>query len=115
MNNRNLSHHAHRADTPTEYTDAYDAQQRADLEDKFYVYEYTIAGHFLSALINADKSGLCDEDEAHLGLFLLTQKEYSRAGHWDVVGEGDHDAFFAKCDICGLKAYCFDVLYLVKK
>lgn len=62
-------------------------------------YEYVIGEHFLSALINDDYSGLSDDDEKALDIWLESLD--LPQGHWDIV-EDSHN--FSGCDITGLGA-----------
>jgi hypothetical protein len=64
-------------------------------------YEYTIASHFITALINNDYSGFTDQEESQFNDWNNTLLQIG--GSFDLV---DGEAFFAECDICGLFADC---------
>ena len=74
-------------------------------------YKYTIATHFLSALINSDCSGLTDEDERQLNVFLDNLPDdavNSTHSSWD-YGAPFEGTDFARCDVCDLHADCMTV------
>jgi hypothetical protein len=68
-------------------------------------YEYTIAGHYLTAIVNGDYSGLSDEEENDLNRFLSEANNLDNAT-WDLPEDEPH---FAICEICGLHADCYTV------
>ena len=68
-------------------------------------FEFTISEHLISALINADYSGLNDEEEKLLNDFMSQYSDYKNAT-WDVVSENGH---FIDCDVTGLFSNCYDV------
>jgi hypothetical protein len=68
---------------------------------KFDHYEYTIADHWASAIINADYMGLDDEEEAQLTQWMNDNEQ--RGSHWDIE---DYDGGFARDEISGLYANC---------
>ena len=75
-----------------------------------HVYNYTIADHWLSPLINGDYTGLEDDEVKTLDAFLNNlPKHYHYKtlmhGIWDVVSEEGH---FARDEISDLHANCFD-------
>lgn len=77
--------------------------------------EYTVAGHYLSALINDDSSGLTDEECDQVREFAAkVTKECGGPGHWSVETECSN---FERCEICGLMGDCYDIAYIyqVKK
>ena len=63
-------------------------------------YEYQIAEHFISAIINGDCSGLDDCEETLLNTFL---KYLPVTGTWDVTD----DSNFVYCDITGMYSLCY--------
>lgn len=70
-------------------------------------FDFRIAEHYLPALINADESGMTDEESADLETWVsAVQREacppgYS-VGHWcDVDGSGED---WGRCDVSGLFA-----------
>jgi hypothetical protein len=67
-------------------------------------YEYTIAAHFLTALINNDFSGFSDLEENQFNAWHDSLPKV--AGALDFIEE---EAFFAECEICGLYADCHTV------
>jgi len=72
------------------------------------IYTFTMATHFVGAIINGDDSGLTDEDCAQLRAFeqdLPTHYHYKakKVGIWDVIDHGDN---FARCEVCDLHADC---------
>ena len=67
---------------------------------KFDSMEYTIGSHLASALVNADYSGLDDNEARDLDAWL--EENEFRGNHWD-IGE-THE--FARCEISGLMGEC---------
>lgn len=76
-------------------------------------YEYTIAGHYLPALINGDDSGLEERECEILQTFIDNLPEQAKAGHWAYNDENRED--FTVCDVCGLYAGCYNVRLMFKK
>ena len=76
---------------------------------EFEQYEYTICGHYLSAIINGDYSGLEDSEEAELNEFLDSVSEHGN-GHWSVDSE---EPDFCTDEVSGLMADCYDCTYNV--
>lgn len=73
-------------------------------------YEFTIASHYLPALINADATGLDDEELAELDTFESDALENAiRAGwhHWHWAG--CDDAGLSRCEVSGLLGDCVNV------
>ena len=66
------------------------------------VYNYTIADHRLSPIINGDYTGLEDDEIQTLDAFLA---DLPPNGIWDVVSDEGH---FARDEISDLHANCFD-------
>ena len=66
------------------------------------VYNYTIADHWLSPIINGDYSGLEDDEVKTLDAFLA---DLPANGIWDVVSDEGH---FTRDEISDLHANCFD-------
>jgi hypothetical protein len=70
-------------------------------------YEETIAGHYLSALINNDYSGLSDTEAADLDAYMT---------HYDslpdmTIGIVDDEPSFAVDAVSGLHADCYTVRF----
>ena len=76
---------------------------------KFDQYEYSICGHYLSAIINGDTSGLSDNDEKDLDSFLHHVEAHGN-GHWSVDSE---EPSFQEDEVSGLMADCYDCTYNV--
>jgi len=75
--------------------------------------EYKIAGHYLSALINDDYSGLSTEEE--IELIEFTRREYP-AGAKDTswtMPDNEESASFERCDVCKSLADCYTVHLLI--
>jgi hypothetical protein len=72
---------------------------------KFDYYQYEISGHFASAIINGDYSGLIDSDIKELDLFLNNLPVEN--GHFDLV-DYDGEGFFSRCEISGLYSECLN-------
>ena len=80
---------------------------------KFDYYEYNLAEHFLSALINNDYSGLDDNEADTLNSWLAGLPV---RGHWDVDSEElEAGPAFSVCDICQLHAMCYPVRHYFRK
>lgn len=82
-------------------------------------FEYRIAEHYLSALINSDTSGMEDSEEKEFNIWLNAANANAVAagwtvGHWsDVDGSGED---WGRCDISGqLAMRCTVRLYVYKK
>ena len=72
-------------------------------------FEYRISGHFLSAIINDDYSGLNDEEINLLNGFLSKAVGLTASEHtfWDIdIGNALH---FIDCDVTGLFSNCYDI------
>ena len=72
----------------------------------FDQYDYHIASHYLSALINGDESGLSDDESADLQAFV---ESLPGPGHWDC----DDDEHFARCEVSGMMSSVVDCRYFV--
>ena len=81
-------------------------------------YEYKIAEHFLSALINCDETGLEDGEQTQFEQW----EEQARAdahnegwtiGHWSDVEDSGED--WGRCDITGLFAMRCTVQLVIYK
>lgn len=70
-------------------------------------YEMKLAGHWLSALINGDETGLSDDESADLNAFM---REYYALEDMtiDIV---DDESQFAVDAISGLHADCYTVRF----
>jgi len=78
-------------------------------------YSYTIATHFLPALINGDTSGLTDDEVKDLLDFEAAARERVRAdgftvGHW---ADAEDSTNFTQCEVCGLYAETTQVYLMV--
>lgn len=67
-------------------------------------YEYSISEHFISAIINDDRTGLDDDEEQDLNDFL--DKLPTSEGIWDIA---DDESNFTRCDICNMYSECLTV------
>jgi hypothetical protein len=76
---------------------------------EFEQFEYTIPTYYLPALIYGDWSGLSDEEEKKLSLFLASVFKTHGLGHWTT--KDDVGSFFAKSDIDGLMADCTELIH----
>jgi len=75
-----------------------------------HTYTFTLADHWLSAIINGDYTGLEDHEVEALDDFLdyLPKHYHYKApmhGIWDVIGDEGH---FARDEISNLHANCFE-------
>jgi len=77
-------------------------------------YDYTIAGHYLPALINGDESGLEERECKMLQTFIDNLPEQAKAGHW-AYDSDENGEDFTTCEVCGLYAGCFNVRLMFKK
>lgn len=84
---------------------------------KIETYDYKVAGHFLPYLINADASGLSDDELMQVEDFeKLATEEFIKDGHschWSTEQYGYNGGYFATCDICRLFADCYDLQLVV--
>jgi hypothetical protein len=67
-------------------------------------YEYTVAEHWLPAIINGDYTGLTDGEEIELNNWLDANQE--AGAHWDTDGYISFD----KDEIGGLMADCVSLI-----
>ena len=77
-------------------------------KDAWDHYEYTIASHFMPAIINDDESGLSDKESKQLDKFM---KDLPVKGHWSMDDEESH---FATDAITGLKSDCVKAKLMFK-
>lgn len=70
-------------------------------------YEYTIAKHYVSAIINDDYTGLSDEEENDLARFLSQANNLPNAT-WQIEPDQDSENL-AICEISELLADCYEV------
>ena len=73
---------------------------------EFDYYQYEISGHFASAIINGDESGLSPAEISDLTAFMADLPVNN--GHFDIV-DYDGETFFSRCEICGLYSECLTV------
>lgn len=81
-------------------------------------YDYRISGHFLSALINDDWTGLEDSEAVAFKDFITQAEDCATdsgfsVGHWDADSEDCED--FGSCDVTGLHAMRCTVRLMVYK
>jgi hypothetical protein len=69
-------------------------------------YYFTVGSHFLSAIINADCSGLDDSDERALNDFIANLPPAAVGGTWDVE---DYETHFNRCEVTDLHSDCVNV------
>ena len=70
---------------------------------EFDYYQYEISGHYASAIINGDESGLSPAEISDLTAFMADLPV--KNGHFDVM-EGESN--FARCEVSGLHADCLN-------
>ena len=70
-------------------------------------YQETIAGHWLSALINADYSGLSDTEAAELDAYMLTFSALPDL----TISTADDEPSFTVDAVSGLHADCYTVRF----
>jgi len=70
---------------------------------EFDYYQYEISGHYASAIINGDYSGLSNQEETALTLFMANLPVNN--GHFDVM---EDESNFARCEVSGLYADCLN-------
>jgi len=71
---------------------------------KMDTFEYTVAEHWLSAIINGDYTGLSDQEESDLNAWLDANQE--SGAHWDTDGY----ISFGRDEIGGLMADCVSLI-----
>jgi len=71
-------------------------------------YTYTIADHFLPAIVNGDITGLEDNEEALLNGFL--DSIYRENSHFATSSE---ESNFARCEVTGLHSNCVELEQIV--
>lgn len=82
-------------------------------------FDYRIAGHYLSVMVNGDYSGMTSEECREYRAFERKAFQNAReagftVGHWST--ESDHAADnWGACDVCGLQAMRADVKLMVYK
>lgn len=69
---------------------------------KWDYYKFDIAGHYLSALINGDQSGLSTKEAVEFNHWRDLCEGYAKAGgytigHWDCADECDD---WGICEVC---------------
>lgn len=72
--------------------------------------EFTIAGHWLSAMFNGDYTGLSDSEARQLDSFIASETRGLPAGHWAGGAEED-GAGFSTDEVSGMLADCYRVQY----
>lgn len=70
-------------------------------------YEFNLAGHYLSALINADYTGLSDDEAAELDAYMMTFNALPDL----TVDCIDDEPSFAVDAVSGLRADCYTVRF----
>ena len=75
-------------------------------------YTYTIADHYLSALINADYSGLSDDEEIELNDFIKSMPKHfhGKAKMYPSFDIQDEEGSFDIDEVSGLHANCYTVI-----
>lgn len=80
------------------------------------LFEYTIASHYLPAIINDDFSGMLDHETYRLNKWLdMVIADANKLGeflHFDYAGSGEQ---VARCEITGLLANVLDLLVIFKR
>jgi len=76
-------------------------------------HDYKIAGHFLSALINDDYTGLDDSEEQLLNKFLEHVYSTHGLGFWDTNPDNQPD--FNRCEVTHLLDDCINIQYLTER
>ena len=71
---------------------------------EFDYSQYEISGHFVSAIINGDESGLSPVEISDLTTFMADLPVQN--GHFDVM---ENDSNFARCEVSGLHDDCLTV------
>ena len=75
----------------------------------FEQYEFTLATHWASAIINGDDSGLSCAESTQLDEFLSYVAESKGPGHW--AGFDEKTSNFTRDEITGLLANCETAIY----
>lgn len=70
-------------------------------------YELTLAAHYLAALINADYSGLDDNEAADLDAFMRPYNKLTDL----TINTDDEEPHFAVDEVSGLHADCVTVRF----
>lgn len=78
---------------------------------------FTVATHFLSALINGDETGLDDNESADVNEFVDYVHACAPAGYTfaHFSCENDEEGNFAQCDICQMQADCATLTAMYSK
>lgn len=74
-------------------------------------YEFSIAEHFVSAIINEDYTGLNDEEEKQLDNFLAGYKD----GHWDYEDLIGFSEDYKTCEVCNQYAKTMQLRFHFKQ
>jgi len=84
---------------------------------QFDSIDFTVATHFLSALINGDETGLDDDESAQLGDFMDFVMVSAPVGYQfaHFSYESDEEGNFAQCDICQMQADCATLTAMYSK
>lgn len=82
-------------------------------------FEYHVASHFLSAIINDDHTGLTATESTQLAGFIAdavktAHDEGFTPMHWD-AGTDYNGEDFRVCDVCNQSACCVQIQLLVTK
>jgi hypothetical protein len=85
-------------------------------EETIDLFEYTIADHFLNAIINEDTSSLSEEEVARLEVFLGEvvdlADDQGEFMYFYYAGSGEQ---VARCEITGLLASVMDLIVIFKR
>ena len=86
----------------------------------FEMYSFTVAKHFIPAIINGDDTGLDDNDSVQLEVFMgvtlascAMQGMTSTNHHWS--DDGDDNTNCARCEITNLMADCATLHLMVQQ
>ena len=80
---------------------------------KFEEYTYQIAGHFLPALVNGDRTGLSDQEDEQLDKFLADLTEELQCFPGAMIFEPADESNFAYDDVTGLLAECYETVVYI--
>jgi hypothetical protein len=81
-----------------------------EMKMEFETFEFRLSGHWASAIINGDYSGLSDDEAEQLNSWI--NNNTPGGGHFDGFSEDDDSLGFCRDNVSGLMADCFRVRYL---